>query len=78
MGSAFTMQSLIGSKKNLGDMEALTFSEMKKLYDSVPENGEFMRMMTKNNFITTMLSERLEDLIHRYKDYLTLKSLFPP
>ena len=63
MGSAFTMQSLIGSKKNLGDMEALTFSEMKKLYDSVPENGEFMRMMTKNNFITTMLSERLEDYI---------------
>lgn len=64
MGSAFTMRSLIGSKKNLGDMETLTFSDMQKLYDSVPEDGLFMMNMTGNKFMNEMLSERLEDYIN--------------
>ena len=64
MGSSFTMRSLIGSKKNLGDIETLTFADMTKLYNHMPKKGKFMINMTKEKFMETMLHERLEDYIN--------------
>lgn len=64
MGAAFTVRGLIGSKKNLKDIESWTLDDMKKLYDNMPENGVFMPGISRQLFIQNILGNQMERYVN--------------
>jgi len=55
MGSHFMVSFLIGNKKQMKDTEGWTFDDVKKLYETMPKDGVFMKNATRQWFLQSIM-----------------------
>lgn len=72
MGSRFEVSALAGSKKLLGNRDSWTMEDLKKIYESMPEDSEIMRNQRRQWFLNDYLNAKMMDHI----DWKTGKTRF--
>lgn len=62
--SSFSLQSLIAGKKIVGDIEGWTVKEMIDMYSNMPKGSEFMQYMSRDWFVTNIISSQLSEYVN--------------